>query len=118
MELRKITSIDKNMLEQICARLVNAYHPAVIYLFGSHAWGQPTADSDVDLLVIVKDNASAEERKGLKGQYALADLILPTDLLVTTFSKFQERAAHPSALYHKIKNEAIKIYDAGTRMDN
>jgi uncharacterized protein len=111
-------SIDKNLLDQISSRLVNAYHPAVIYLFGSHAWGSPNKDSDVDLLVVVNDNALPEEKKGLKGQYALADLIVPTDLLITTFSKFQERAEHPSALYHKIKNDAIKIYDAGARMDD
>ena len=109
-------SIDKNILNQICTRLVNAYHPSAIYLFGSHAWGNPNKDSDIDLLVVVNDDASPEEKKGLKGQYALADLVIPTDLLVTTFQKFIERANHPSALYHKIKNEAIKIYDAGTRM--
>ena len=68
-------NIDKNILDKICSRLVNAYHPSAIYLFGSHAWGNPHKDSDVDLLVVVNDNASSEEKKGLKGQYALADLM-------------------------------------------
>jgi uncharacterized protein len=104
--------IDKNLLDQISSRLVNAYHPVVIYLFGSHAWGKPNTDSDVDLLVIVKDNASAEEKKGLKGQYALADLMIAKDLLITTETSFQNRANHPSTLYHKIKNEAIKLYES------
>ena len=105
-------SVDKNILDQICTRLVNAYHPLVIYLFGSHAWGSPNADSDIDLLVVVNDRAGEEEKKGLKGQYALADLMIAKDLLVTTQSKFLERAEHPSTLYHKIKKEAIKIYEA------
>ncbi len=105
-------SIDKNILDQIRTRLVNAYHPSVIYLFGSHAWGTPNKDSDVDLLVIVNDNASTEEKKGLKGQYALADLMIAKDLLVTTKSIFQTRAEHPSTLYHKIKKEAIKLYES------
>ena len=103
-------SLDKNLLNQICTRLVNAYHPSAIYLFGSYAWGVPNQDSDIDLLVVVNDDATDENKKGLKGQYALADLVLPTDLLVTSFSVFNKRAEHPSALYHKIKNEAVKIY--------
>ncbi len=45
--------VDNNMLEIIKNRLINVYHPAVIYLFGSYAWGQPTKDSDLDLLIIV-----------------------------------------------------------------
>jgi hypothetical protein len=34
-------------------RIVQAVHPEQILLFGSQAWGQPTADSDIDLLVIL-----------------------------------------------------------------
>jgi predicted nucleotidyltransferase len=34
-------------------RLVQALHPERIILFGSHVWGTPGPDSDLDLLVIV-----------------------------------------------------------------
>ncbi len=105
-------SLDKNIVNKICERLVEAYQPEAIYLFGSYAWGNPQPDSDIDLLVIVKDDALEENKKGLKGQYALADLILPKDLLVTTKSNFSQRATHPSTLYYKINKEAIKIYAA------
>ena len=105
-------SIDKNILEQICSRLVNAYHPETIYLFGSNAWGVPNADSDIDLLVVVSDDAPDENKKGLKGQYALSDMRIAKDLLVITQSGFIKRAEHPSTLYHKIKNEAIKLYES------
>ena len=104
--------IEKKMLDEICSRLVKAYHPTAIYLFGSHAWGQPNSNSDIDLLVVVNDEVSNENKKGLKGQFALADLMIAKDLLVTTKSSFHERAEHPSTLYHKIKNEAIKIYES------
>ena len=105
-------NLDKNLLNQICSKLVNAYHPAAIYLFGSYAWGEPNSESDIDLLIVVNDDTSSEEKKGLKGQYALADLMIAKDLLVTTNREFNQRAEHPSTLYHKIKNEAIKIYEA------
>jgi hypothetical protein len=38
-------------------RLVEAYHPERIYLFGSKARGDAGPDSDFDLMVIVSDDA-------------------------------------------------------------
>lgn len=36
-----------------CDALARALNPAKIILFGSYAYGQPTRDSDVDLLVVL-----------------------------------------------------------------
>ena len=43
-------------LDRMIQRLVAAYAPQKVILFGSYAWGQPAADSDFDLL-IVKETA-------------------------------------------------------------
>ena len=42
-------------LKEIVDRLVAAYRPERVYLFGSHARGEPGPDSDFDLLVLVPD---------------------------------------------------------------
>ena len=47
-------------LSQVVNRLVEAYRPECIYLFGSHARGEAGPDSDYDLVVIVPDSASPE----------------------------------------------------------
>ncbi|MGH9840494.1 MAG: nucleotidyltransferase domain-containing protein [Blastocatellia bacterium] len=40
-------------IQDICARIAHAYHPEKIILFGSHAYGQPTPESDVDLMIVM-----------------------------------------------------------------
>ena len=40
-------------------RLAAEFDPEQIILFGSHAWGTPTEDSDIDLLVIVPRASAA-----------------------------------------------------------
>lgn len=45
--------IDNQKISLIVEKLVKAYQPKKIYLFGSFAWGQPNADSDLDILIIV-----------------------------------------------------------------
>jgi predicted nucleotidyltransferase len=42
------------MIPEITARIVRAFHPAKIILFGSHARGDARADSDIDLLVVLR----------------------------------------------------------------
>jgi predicted nucleotidyltransferase len=43
-------------------RIAQTLHPEKIILFGSYAYGNPTPDSDVDLLVIMPSEAEETER--------------------------------------------------------
>lgn len=44
-------------LQNVTDKIVHQFQPDKVILFGSQAWGTPTADSDLDLLVI-KDTAN------------------------------------------------------------
>lgn len=44
----------KKIIQQISEKIKREYKPERIILFGSHAWGKPDKDSDIDLF-IVKD---------------------------------------------------------------
>src|SRR5258708_17993424 len=41
-----------SILREITNRLVTGYSPVKVILFGSHAYGEPGEDSDIDLLII------------------------------------------------------------------
>ncbi|MBI3370790.1 MAG: nucleotidyltransferase domain-containing protein [Betaproteobacteria bacterium] len=49
-------TIPSELLEQAVERLKAEFQPEQIFLFGSHAWGTPHDDSDVDLMVIVRES--------------------------------------------------------------
>ena len=44
------------LISDITDRLVKEFNPEGIFLFGSHVWGTPNADSDLDLLVILSSS--------------------------------------------------------------
>ncbi|MBI5079988.1 MAG: nucleotidyltransferase domain-containing protein [Chloroflexi bacterium] len=46
-------TLDPNLLDEVVRRIAEAIHPEKIYLYGSHAYGTPHEDSDVDLLVLI-----------------------------------------------------------------
>lgn len=50
------------VLDEIVARLISAYHPRRIYLFGSRARGDAHPDSDYDLLVEIAATRAIDDR--------------------------------------------------------
>ncbi len=69
-------------IRKLCKRIVEAYGPEKIILFGSHAYGKPTPTSDVDLLVVM-DYEEPQLGQSYKMKLELG-LVTPLDLLVRT----------------------------------
>ena len=72
--------ISNKIIEKITKKLVNAYEPLTIYLFGSYAWGKPDEESDLDLLVVVENSDLKPQSRSEVGAEALWDLKIPKDL--------------------------------------
>jgi predicted nucleotidyltransferase len=70
-------------LPQAIKRIVVELKPEKIILFGSYAYGNPTPDSDVDLLVIMETKAREIDR-----YVAISNLLypreFPVDIIVKT----------------------------------
>ncbi len=74
----------EGLLKTATERLVAEFQPEEIYLFGSHAWGSPQDDSDVDLMVIVPHSDERPIRRDQRAQKCLGRLELSADVLVRT----------------------------------
>ncbi len=76
-------------LPQAVERIVSVLKPEKIILFGSYAYGNPTHDSDVDLLVIM------ETKGNYKESYRAISMLLyprqfPVDIIVKTPKEVKE----------------------------
>lgn len=81
INLRKI-----NLLRDKLQILYNAER---VYVFGSYAWGEPTEDSDLDILVISNKFKELSLGKRIaKATDILFDLDFPVDLVVETSEEF------------------------------
>ena len=85
-------------LREVIARLVDAYRPERIYLFGSLARGEAGPDSDYDLMLIVPDDAAPERRGSRLAYRALRGTGTAADVLVSTRSRFEARARVQASL--------------------
>ena len=92
-------------------RLIKAYGPKELYLFGSYAWGKPDEQSDLDMLVVVDKSDEKPYKRSIKGIEALMGLKIAKDILVYTKEEFDGLASYVSTLCYKIKKEGIKLYE-------
>ena len=81
-----------------------------VYLFGSFAYGSPTENSDIDLLVVVRDGI--DSLKVMRAVSAgLMNRRVPLDVLVDNLSDFTERSKPERVtLQREIKNKGVLVY--------
>lgn len=85
-------TIDKELLDETVKRIVTALQPKAIHVYGSHAYGQPHQDSDVDLFVVVRDSELPLHRRAVVAYRTLHGLFLPAEVQVVTEAELERRA--------------------------
>jgi predicted nucleotidyltransferase len=105
-----VKTIPKGLLEEAVERLKTEFQPEEIYLFGSHAWGTPTDDSDVDLMVIVPESAERNIQRMQRAHRCLGDLDMSKDVLVPTRAQVDRYKHLRASLFHQVLTQGRKIY--------
>jgi len=100
------------VLTEVVRRLVEAYHPLRVYLFGSTARGDAGPDSDYDFMVVVSDDALPELQDCKMGYRALSGLGIATDILVWTRNEFDKRLHLKASLPSTVVDEGKMLYAA------
>ena len=75
--------ITDQLIQETKNRIVSGVHPEKIILFGSYAYGTPTKDSDLDLLVILPSKEPMHKRV-TRIRKLLSDIRVPKDIIVYT----------------------------------
>ena len=110
-------TLDKAVQQEILERL-KPLQPEKVILFGSYAYGEPTKDSDIDLLVVTNDNfvpCSFQENMQIRLKVSNAILPLrlryPTDLIVHT-KPVHQRFVELNSLFAKdIVDKGVILYE-------
>ena len=111
-EIQRQLLDDDPTLREIVRRLVEAYHPLRIYLFGSKARGTAGPDSDYDILVVVPDDAPPELKRNKLAYQILWGVRGAKDVLVCPEECFLSRATVISSLPATVLREGKLLYAA------
>jgi predicted nucleotidyltransferase len=97
-------------IRQFGRKIGREFHAERVVLFGSYAYGEPTADSDVDLLVVLP-HVESPAHKAAEICLKL-DPSFPVDVLVRTPERVRERLAMGDNFMREIVEKGEVLYEA------
>jgi predicted nucleotidyltransferase len=106
-------TIPEPLLDDLVRRLAAEFDPEQIILFGSHAWGTPSEDSDLDLLVIVSQSDARPSRRAVRAHRCLRGLLVPMDVIVRTREEMDRFGRVPASLEAEILERGKVLYGRG-----
>jgi len=102
--------VSRRAIKKFTDEVARRFKPRKIILFGSYAYGKPTDDSDVDLLVIMPGKGRAHD-KSLRIRLGV-DAGFPMDLIVRTPAELRRRLSWGDWFLREIMDKGIVLYDA------
>ncbi|EKQ68345.1 putative nucleotidyltransferase [Leptolyngbyaceae cyanobacterium JSC-12] len=97
-------------IQAFSQRIAETFQPERIILFGSYASGQPTEDSDVDLLVILPfEELPVQKAIAIRQQIKAP---FPLDLMARTPQQIQQRLEMGDFFIQDIMNNGRVLYEA------
>jgi predicted nucleotidyltransferase len=97
-------------IQEYSDRIAAAFKPERIILFGSYAYGTPTAESDVDLLVVMPFEGDSARKATEIRQVVRAGF--PVDLLVRTPAQVEQRIEWNDWFMREIVEKGKVVYAA------
>lgn len=102
--------IPQNTFNEAIKRLVKAYNPLQMYLYGDYAWGTPNEESSWDVLVVVESSNERIIKRGYLAFEVLLGLGIPKNVIVFTKEEFDKYASDPTSTTYEIKTKGKVIY--------
>jgi HEPN domain-containing protein/predicted nucleotidyltransferase len=105
--------VTRQEIQTTCDDIVQEFHPLQIILFGSYAYGTPTEDSDVDLLVVMPipksefRNKAVEIRQRIQYHFSM-------DLLVRSPEEIAYRVSYNDWFLREITEKGELLHGSNT----
>jgi predicted nucleotidyltransferase len=114
--------MDPKVEERLIAikdRIIEAFNPYQIIVFGSHVYGRPDSDSDVDLLIVMESEERPAQRAAQVSKL-LQPRPFPLDILVRTPEEIRQRLEIGDYFIQEVMERGKVLYerDVSERVDS
>jgi predicted nucleotidyltransferase len=104
--------VPQAIIRRFAREVAGRFHPDKIILFGSHAYGTPHADSDVDILVVMPARNQIDQAAKISIDI---DPPFPLDIIVRTPHNMHWRLAEGDSFLREITTKGKVLYEAPDR---
>ncbi len=100
----------RDLITDMVARIAHDFQPLRIILFGSHARGDATPDSDIDLLIVLPQ-VTNKRQAAIEIRRALRDFPASKDIIVTTPDEIARRGDLVGPVLRPALREGKVLYE-------
>jgi predicted nucleotidyltransferase len=102
---------DLSIIEQLVTLITSKISPEQIILFGSYARGENRTNSDIDILIVMRNLKNERKITGLLYKELLKNSIsVPVDFLAIDCDKYNKIKNKPGCIYKTIDREGVLLY--------
>ncbi len=101
----------QKQIEKILKIIVDKYKPDKVILFGSYAYGHPSKDSDLDLLVVKDSNLPRYKRAREIRKHLWGITDIPKDIIVYTQKEIDDWVDVKEAFITNIVEKGKILYE-------
>ncbi len=108
----------QDQIDKIIQLIIGNYKPEKIILFGSYAYGKPSGNSDLDLLIVKDSKLPRYKRAREVRKYLWGVTDLPKDIMVYTQAEIDEWQGVEEAFITQVVKNGRVLYEEKSRTDN
>jgi predicted nucleotidyltransferase len=105
-----MSTISKPAIHKFARQIARQFSPQKIILFGSYAYGKPTEDSDVDILVVMSFRGRNPEKA--TEIWMATKPKFPVDIMVRKPGELKKRIKMGDFFFREITEKGIALYEA------
>jgi uncharacterized protein len=102
--------VTRSLIRKYAKQIAKQFHPNKIILFGSYAYGKPTEDSDVDILVIMPFKGRNPEKA--TEIWMATRPKFPIDIIVRKPEEMKKRLAKGDLFLREITEKGEVLHEA------
>ena len=110
-----VTQLTHESIRLTTDALVEAFNPEEVILFGSHAWGTPDAESDLDILIVLSHTDLTPIQRVRKAREAMRQFAFPKDVIVVTRAEYDKFRHVRGSLTYDIDQRGRVLYDGRSK---
>jgi predicted nucleotidyltransferase len=105
-------AVTDDKVRKAVKKIIEVGRPRKIILFGSYITGATTPNSDLDVMVVTRDDVVNTRAESIRIRRSLRGLSMPMDIIVVQEKQWLELKDIPGMIYRQAQVEGRTVYDA------
>ncbi len=93
-------------------KILEVSKPKKLILFGSYVTGKIGLNSDLDILVVTREEIGSPRKESVRIRRALRDISIPMDILVIPETRLNKLANIPGLIYKEALERGKVVYES------